>query len=366
MADQRDVAEEILAYLAGEIDRPTFADLDPETRAAALRELALLEELVDADLNMIPSFDEDPVAVRLGFRAGPEEARIYGPAVRSAREAAGLTKRDVARALSASGHTVDESWVSSIEDGTWRTISADIASILGNAFGVPARTLGNPTASSLGVMDEVALAVVSEHEQLAVTRFEEPFAEQFQRRLLGSFLDLQILFVLCDNDAERVEAVDFATRWIIDAARFAAILVVHSDEDLTTYSVKPDAVLSRFTAPAGAHKDATPTPEIAPTTLALAIGEIVEGQVIRWPAFDRDFTEGTSADVTALRIKASGDALKRFRTSASRVAEDRKEAFASVGDRELVNANALIDAILAGQDGESDAASGLDAVERVS
>lgn len=366
MTDQRDVAEEILAYLAGEIDRPTFADLDPDVRAAALRELALLEEFVDTDINMIPSFDEDPVAVRLGFRAGPEEARIYGPAVRFAREAAGLTKREVAKAVSASGRTVDEGWVSSIEDGTWRTISADIASLLADAFGVPARTLGNPATPNEGAMDEIALAVVGEHEQLAVTRFEEPFAEQFPRRLLGSFLDLQILFILCDNHEERVEAVDFAARWIVDAARFAAILVVHSDEELTTYVVKPEIVLSRFTAPAGAHKDATPSPEIVPTTLPLAIGEIVEGQVIRWPAFDRDLRDGMSADVTDLRAKASAEALKRFRTSASRVADDRKEAFASIGERELVKANALIDAILAGRDEQFDAARGLDDVERVS
>lgn len=365
VTERRDVTEEILAYLAGESDRPTFEDLDDDARATALRALAALEQLVDTDMNAIPLFEEDPVAVRLEFRDGPGEARIYGPAVRAAREAAGLSKRDAAKAVSGAGHTVDVGWLSDVEDGTWRTVTADIADILGETFGVPARTLGNPNVPS-GVLDDVATVVIDAHDHLTVSRFEEPFGELFPRRLLGSFLDLRVLLIVCADDVERVEAVQFAVEVIVDADRFAAIIAVLTDEDLTAYPVRSELLLPRSTTPEGENVEPFTAADIVPTTLAFALGDIVQGQVICWAKFDRSLTGGVHADTVRLRAEASAAALKKFRGSAARVAADRKDIFKDVGESEQAGVNRLIDELLSGERDHLDVVGALGEIENVS
>jgi transcriptional regulator with XRE-family HTH domain len=316
---------------------------------------------------MIPSFNEDPVAVRLGFRDGPEEARIYGPTVQAAREAAGLTKSDIAIAVSAAGHTVDVGWVSSIEDGTWHTVATDVVAALASALGAPARGLGSPGRPE-GPLDQIALSVVHEHEHLSVARFESPFAEQFPRRLLVSFLDLRVLLIICDSDAERIGAVDFAVHAISDAAQYAAIVTVRTDDDLTCWVVRPEDVLSHFAVPGGRHTGPTLAPQLTSTILGLAMAEIVQGQVVRWHSFAGILGARVDADTRALRDGVSAAARKKFRSSATRVAADRKDAFLSVGDVELGRVNDLIDSTLADTDmGDPfDPATVLDNVERAS
>lgn len=346
MADERDVLGEILAYLTGEAERPTFDGLPVDDRREAFELLAELEGAINIDFDAIPSYEDDPVAVRLGFRTGVEQARVYGPTIRKLRERAGLTERDLATAVSAAGRTVDASWVNDIESGTWRTITAVEADAIAGAVGVEERTLGDPSVPG-SVMDRIATTVVEKHNQLAVVRFKEPFGDAFDRRLLVSFLDLRVLLIVCGDRHEREVAVQFAVSCVADADRYAAIAAVADDDDLTTWLVRPRDVLEHYDTPAGTHTLPGDNPNVLPTTLPLAIGRIVEGEVVRWPAFDVTW-EAIVEGNDELRSEAKKAALKRFNGSAGRVAVDRRPAFQSVGETELNRADDFISALLAG------------------
>jgi transcriptional regulator with XRE-family HTH domain len=343
MAEGRDVTKEILAYLAGDAQRPTFDDLTAAGRDAARAELAAAEDGLKLDFDMIPSFDEDPVAVRLGLREGPEQARVYGPAIRHARQAAGLSTREIARVVSATGNTVDDQWVEELEMSTWRTISAAEAEAIAAATGAEPRSLGAQATP----VDRIAAAVIAEHSQLTAIRFEEQFGGQFPDRILVSFLDLRILLIVVDGSL-RDAALRFAIECVADADRYTAIGAVQDDEDMTTWIVRPRDVLEHYEAPDGAHRHATSSPNIIPTTLSLAIGDLIQGEVVRWPSFEIDMTV-VDEDIDSLRQDIGQSCLKKYRASASRVAVDRRPAYATVGEVELQRAQDVIGRLLAGR-----------------
>jgi transcriptional regulator with XRE-family HTH domain len=364
MSERRDVTEEILDYLLGDAERPTFADLDATARAEAIAQLEAIEVALEDDDDMVPSFHDDPVAVRLGFRGGPDEARIYGPTVAVARRAAGLTHREFAAKVSATGHTIAANDVRDIEEGAWRTVTIDLAESIAGALEVEPRWLGDP-AHRDNLLDRVGQAVTEAHDELSVTRFQDPFGDRFAHRFLVAFLDLRILLIVCGSDAERDTAIEFAIRSVADADRYAVIAAVDDDSELTTWPVRPSDVLDRYAAPDGTHTAPLEHPPVVPTSLSLAIGGLVEGEVVRWGSFGVDLREAVQTDTTELRARVGAEALRRIRSSAGKVASDRREAFGSIGDLELDNAQQLIDRVLAG-DEPFDADSALDEVERVS
>jgi transcriptional regulator with XRE-family HTH domain len=351
MADERDVLGEILAYLTGEAELPAFDDLPAGERDEAEALLEGMKAAINVDFDGIPNYEDDPVAVRLGFRSGPQQARVYGPTIRKLRERAGLTGRDLATAVSATGRTVDASWVNNLESGTWTTITAVEAEAIAGAVGVEERTLGDPSVPG-GVIDRIATTVVEEHNQLTVSRFTEPFGDAFERRLLVSFVDLRILLIVCSTDQEREAAVCFGVACVVDADRYVAIAAVADDFDLTTWLVRPGDVLEHYDTPAGTHTRPGAMPGVAPTTLRLALGKIIEGEVIRWPAFDLAWATVAGAS-DELRTAAKQTAFKKFTGSAGRVAIDRRPAFQSVGEPDLERADRFISALLAGTSTET-------------
>ena len=351
MADERDVLGEILAYLTGEADRPAFDDFPADDRSGAEALLEQMTAAINLDFDAIPDYEDDPVAVRLGFRSGPEQARVYGPTIRKLRESAGLTGRQLATAVSATGRTVDASWVNNLETATWTTITALEARAIAGALGIEERTLGDPSVPG-SVLDRIATTIVEEHNQLTVSRFTEPFGNAFERRLLVSFVDLRILLIICSTVPEREAAVRFAIACVVDADRYAAIAAVADDVDLTTWLVRPRDVLEHYDTPAGTHTRPGAMPTVAPTTLPLALGQIIEGEVIRWPAFDLAW-ETVAGASDELRAEAKRAALKKYKSSAGRVAVDRRPAFQSVGQPELERADAFISALLAGTSNET-------------
>jgi transcriptional regulator with XRE-family HTH domain len=351
MTDERDVLGEILAYLTGETEPPAFDDLTAGERDEAE---ALLEEMkaaISVDFDAIPNYEDDPVAVRLGFRSGPEQARVYGPTIRKLRERAGLTGRELATAVSATGRTVDASWVNNLESGTWTTITAVEAEAIAGAVGGEERFLGDPSVSG-SVIDQIATTIVEEYNQLTVSRFTEPFGDAFDRRLLVSFIDLRILLIVCRTDQEREAAVGFAVACVVDAERYAAIAAVADDLDLTTWLVRPGDVLEHYDTPAGTHTVPGAMPSVTPTTLPLALGKIIEGEVIRWPAFDLAW-ETVAGASDELRAAAKQAAFKKLERSAGRVGIDRRPAFQSVGKPDLERADRFISALLAGTSTET-------------
>jgi transcriptional regulator with XRE-family HTH domain len=364
MNERPDVIKQILDYLVGDSERPTFNDLDDSERTTAIAELEALEAALDDEDDMVPSFPDDPVAVRLGFRNGPDEARVYGPALAIARRAAGLTHRELATKVSVAGYTIDAGTVRDIEEGAWRTVTTDLAARLAGVLGVEPRRLGDPGYRD-ELLDRVGLAVTEAHNELVVIRFEGPFGDRFSRRFLVAFLDLRILLIVCTSDAERDAAIEFAAASVADADRYAVIAAVDDDSEMTTWSVRPADVLERYVAPEGAHTTPAEHPPVIPTSLALAIGRLIEGEVVQWGYFGINLREPVRADAAELRERVGAEALKRIRSSAGKVAQDRRGAFGSIGEGELANAQRLIDKALAGE-GPFDADAAIEEVERVS
>lgn len=94
----------------------------------------------------------------------------------------------------------------------------------------------------------------------------------------------------------------------------------------------------------------------------MAIERIVESEVVEWVDFSGSLRPGLDADTEHLCEHAAGEAYRAFKRSASRVADDRKEAFASVDESALAAAVQLTRTLLIEPDGDFDAVAALDGV----
>ncbi len=328
MTEHREPIDEILDYLSGAAARPTFEDLDAEARAEAQRRLAILEDLRGVDVDAIAPFEEDPVAVRLGFRDGPPETRVYGPAVRTAREHAGLTAAALAAAGSKSGLTIDAGYIEALESERWQTIQTRLAEALADACSVDVQGL---TMDRVRV-DPVAIAAVNAHDRILVTRYAGRVASEFSRRFEIGLFDLSILAIAGVANEERATTLHIATRELTEVGQFDRIMVVADDDELTTWALATDDVMSCFHTPDGQHRPATTDPTVAPLPFEMAIERIVEREVVEWVDFAGSLRPGLDADTDRLCGDASAEAYQAFKRSASRVADDRREAFASVDE----------------------------------
>lgn len=342
MTERRDAIEEILEYLSGAVARPTFEDLDNAARVDAQRKLAILEDLRGVDVDAVATFEEDPVAVRLGFRDGPPETRVFGPAVRAARERAGMSATALATAGSRSGLTIDAGFIEALEEGQWQTIQTRLADALADACG---SRLAELTLDS-GFVDPVAVAAVNAHDRLLVTKYAGRIASEFPRRLEIGLFDLAILAIAGVTDEERSTALQIASDELIEVGYFDRIMVVADDDELTSWVLATDDVMSYFHAPDGHHREATSAPAILPLPFEMAMKQIVEQEVVEWVNFSGSLRPSLDADSDNLCDQASDDAYRAFLRSASRVADDRRDAFASVDESVKAAIAQLIRALL--------------------
>lgn len=358
MTEQREPIDEILDYLSGTAARPTFEDLDHAARADAERKLTILEDLRGVDVDAIAPFEEDPVAVRLGFRDGPPETQVYGPAVRAARERAGLTAAALAAAASKSGLTIDAGYIDALENRRWQTIQIRLADALADACGIGV----NDLTSDHVAVDPVAVAAVNAHDRILVTHYAGRIAPEFPRRLEIGLFDLSILAIAGVTNEERAAALHIATRELIEVGQFDRIMIVANDDELTSWVLATDDVMSCFHAPGGQHRPATSDPTVASLPFEMAIERIVESEVVEWVDFSGSLRPGLDADTERLCEHAAGEAYRAFKRSASRVADDRKEAFASVDESAFAAVVQLTRTLLIEPDGDFDPVAALDGV----
>src|ERR1700722_10654885 len=100
------VYEEFFAYLDGTTPRPDLSTV-PANIAAELEAIEISEQASrNVDFEMVPDFESDPVAIRLGFRSGAEEQRVSGGALAHARTRQGLSIKELADLATAQGTTV--------------------------------------------------------------------------------------------------------------------------------------------------------------------------------------------------------------------------------------------------------------------
>jgi transcriptional regulator with XRE-family HTH domain len=326
-----DIDDRIMKFIDGDDDRPTFDDLAEPARSEALARLNAIEAAFSIDYDRIPSFDEDPVAVRLGYRSGSPEARVYGPTIQARRTEAGMSLRELAQGVSERGYTIDEGTVAALEASGWKTVTSALADAVADFLGINPRELTRADTTAGMALARAGERVVEQHDQLTVARAKEPLGEQFPERLVASFLDLRILLVVCTDDTEFHEAVSFAQRAIVNAAHLAAIGAVRDTEDLDTVLVEPKHALDGYHGALGEQR----SPKL-PTEqpLDVAIAGLITGQIVRWPRFELDRSIGDDGLSREILVEESELALSRVQKRARRVAEDRRPAYATITDTE--------------------------------
>jgi transcriptional regulator with XRE-family HTH domain len=99
-----DLVDAYVRYLEGVADRPSLDGLDPTTLAEATELFRLLDATWDSAVDL-PPFEEDPVAIALGFVPAPPPvvARVAGPKLAQQRKQRGLRPSDLADRLNSRG-----------------------------------------------------------------------------------------------------------------------------------------------------------------------------------------------------------------------------------------------------------------------
>ncbi len=99
-----DLVDAYVRYLEGAADLPSLEGIDPTTRAEATELFRLLDASWDSAVDL-PPFEEDPVAIALGFVPAPPPvpARVAGPKLAQQRKRRGLRPSDLAERLNSRG-----------------------------------------------------------------------------------------------------------------------------------------------------------------------------------------------------------------------------------------------------------------------
>lgn len=136
------IYDEFFSYLDGDAPRPDLSHLADDVTAEleAIESAARVSQNVDVD--MIPEFESDPVAVRLGFRSGVDEQRVSGGALAEARRRRELSPEELAARASAKGVTVTAADITGIEAEPWSTTASRIVEALAAALEVEEHDAG--------------------------------------------------------------------------------------------------------------------------------------------------------------------------------------------------------------------------------
>lgn len=343
MDDLETAMERILTFVQGNAPRPSFEDLAPDARAEAERLLAAIEAVEGIDLDMIPQFDEDPVAVRLGFRDGPAQVRVSGEAIAAARTALGLSPAQLATEMSRSGHTVDSRLITDLESQPWATVTAAEAAALAAALGLHEESLGSRPATPFSAATEIAKRLVEQSEDIAVRRASDTFGNQFPERLVMAYLDLRVLILVCIDDSERSAAVEFARQTILDT-HLAGIAAVRTTEEFPTTLIEPIHATESYGTPSGTHREPRVPAELP---LQMAFASLVERMTLQWASFEFNVTRMALGSTEALIAEEANRALSALQASSRRVHVSKRPAFHSIGNAERSAVVVLTTSILA-------------------
>lgn len=344
MDDLEMAMERILAFAQGNAPRPSFEDLAPDTRAEAERALAAIEAVKGIDLDMIPAFDEDPVAVRLGFRNGPAQVRISGDAVAAARIAQGLSPAQLATEVSRSGHTIDSRLITDLESQPWATTTGAEAAALATALGVDKESLGRKPVPPFSAATEISQRLVEQSQDVAVRRASDGFGKQFPERLVMAYLDLRVLIIICIDDDEYSAAVEFARQSILDMANLAGIAAVRTTAEFPTTLIEPIHATESYGTPSGTHRE----PQVpAELPLDLVFASLIERMTLQWIPFKLNVKRIALSSAEALIMDEANHALGALQATSKRVHVSKRPAFLTIGNAERDDAAMLTTSILA-------------------
>jgi hypothetical protein len=340
------VFEQMSAFLAGEGERPDLDGMPQELREELETMLELAKATRGMDLDLVPDFEEDPVAVRLGFRPGPAETRIAGESVAALRRKLGASAQELAMAVSERGYTVDEDWIHDLEAAPWTTIPKRAARALADALGVDQERLGRrPGADRRDPVATVAKRLVELDPALSVTIGDHILggAALPRRQLVASYLDLRVwVFVALESEAlpARLDGAIRAARELLrSAAEISAAAVVVADTDLSTRLIDPSDLSPSICVPSGRSMPATAVTPVLP--LELAFRAFLQRMIPRWDPYDFDAGRHEPIDLDAIVRPITRGCIEGVNRTGYRARiDEKKAAYQSIGDTEL---EAIID-----------------------
>jgi hypothetical protein len=331
--------EQVSAYLAGEGELPDLDGMPVELREELEAMLDVAKATQGIDLDLVPDFEEDPVAVRLGFRSGPAETRIAGEAVAALRRQLGASARELAAAVSARGHTVGENWIHDLESAPWSTLAKQAAGALADALGVDhARLSTRPGADRRHPAATVAERLVDLDPALSVTLGDHALGDAAlpRRQLVASFLDLRVwVFVLLESEAvpARLDAAIQGARELLrSAADTSAVAIVVTDSDLSTWLIDPSDLNPAVSVPSGRSVQAGTG--VTATPLELAFQAFLERMIPRWDPCDFNPGRSEPIDLQAIVRPITCAAIEAANRTRAKI-DEKKAAYQSINDAEL-------------------------------
>jgi Helix-turn-helix domain len=339
--ERETVFEQMSAFLAGEGEHPDLDGVPAELREELETMLEVAKATRGIDLDFVPDFEEDPVAVRFGFRPGPVQTRIAGESVADLRRELGASAQELATAVSERGYTVDEEWIHDLESAPWTTIPERAAHALADALGVDQARLGRrPAADRRDPVATVAERLVELDPALSVTIGDHVLssAPLPRRQLVASYLDLRVwVFVLLESEALPAHldaAIRAAGELLRSAADTSAVAVVAADTDLSTLLIDPShlnpsiCVPSGWSVPAGTAVTAMP--------LELAFRAFLQRMIPRWDSYDFEAGRHEPIDLDAIVRPITRGCIEGVNRTGHRArVEEKKVAYQSIGDAEL-------------------------------
>ncbi len=349
-SNSEQIFDKLVAFLDGTGERPELDGVTDNVAAEVLAIEVASEVTRGVDLDMIPDFDEDPVAIALGFRDGPELRRIAGAAVAAARRRAQLTAAQLATKVSASGRTIAGADVELWENTAWTSLPASLAAALAGALDIDERDLRIRPKT---LVEEVLDAIATLELPVVVTEDADPVRDWTtgrESKLVVSYLDLRVRVVLFDDlhttdDLRERATLEVAHAILRSAGDTSAVALVIADDGRTTQIVEPADVVDAIAAPTG--KPIRYVPARYPLPLELAFREFFERMVPRWDALAGLEAMAESVDWIDIARPHSENAVAAIVAKRVNIPE-KKLAFRSLGDHDIEGVAEVIGAIAGG------------------
>lgn len=137
------LTEQYLQHLEEDSPAPSIESLPAALRDEARETFAILDSTWGTEIDL-PAFEDDPVAIRLGFVGPPISDRMLsvdGAAVKRVRQRAGLDLRQFAQRIADIGETVSIKDLATVERQAVTDLPEPTVALMADALGKPAAAL---------------------------------------------------------------------------------------------------------------------------------------------------------------------------------------------------------------------------------
>ncbi|MGH2732289.1 MAG: hypothetical protein ACRDJG_05035 [Actinomycetota bacterium] len=358
------LAEAYLLYLEGRGPEPSLAGLDEAERAEVSELFRILAATHGVDPRPLWSFQEDPVAIELGFVEPPGSMIVSGAAVAAARRSRGFTRREVLRQLAALGATADEGWLEALEDGSAPELGWVMVRSLAGVLGVPVHRLmsGSPgreeprevvasesdAPGPLAFRVQAALAALGYAYRLDLDARPYAGTDLGRSRFVVEHLDAAIRVCLHEGQTRPDQLLDpeiqrVAQQVVRSFPDTWAVASVVEDEELSCVILDAYELAEAISAPTGKRAASRATSEMI-LPFPLAVSKYFESVVPIWDPIEQDAVVLTPIDVAGLSRSTAHAAVARMKRARLTISAKR-QGYGKLGEEDADAIASVIEAI---------------------